>query len=114
MLNFLISLYIEIIIYWLFFESEKYKSDLIHFIAVIIALNLLTQPIFIFILPLLNLNYVYFLIISELFIIIIEGFFFYYSYKKINIKKCFLASFIANIFSWQFTPFILALLVMLK
>lgn len=125
-ITFLISLLLEFFIfYFLLFKKTKNPNNqnknikilnpnLLKFLNLIISFNILTQLIFNFLIPFLNLNFIHYLVVSEFFIILVEAYILYYVFnKKIDLKKVFLISTLANLISWQFTPFVYYLLITL-
>lgn len=109
---FLVSSIIEFIVFYLYlYKFKKSRGDLLEFISIVIALNLFTQTIFIFILPLIKMNFIYYLVVSEFFIFIIEGLLLARTQKGLSYLSAIFVSFLANISSWQFTPFIMYILI---
>lgn len=118
--TFLISVLIEFFIFFIFIflslnkkyqnnfldKKLKFKNILI-FLNLVIAFNIITQLTFIFIIPIFNLNYIHYLVVSEFFIVLVEGYILYLVInKKIRFRYVFLISLLANFLSWQLTPFI--------
>lgn len=111
MLSFIFSTLLEFSVFHTFLKKYLLKESNLNLFSIIVALNLLTQPIFLFILPLFELSFIPYLVISELFIFIIEGYLIVKVYKKIPIEKGIIISAIANLISWQFTPFFVYLVI---
>lgn len=109
-LFFFCSILIEFLIFYLFLFKD-FRFSLIELLGIILAINLFTQFIFIFFLPLLELNFIYYLVISEIIIIIGEGYILNQIIYNIRIKKAIFISFCANIASWQLTPFLVYILL---
>ncbi len=95
--------------------NSKYKYTLTYSFLVLILINILTHVVMVFILPnLVTLGYLNYLILIEILILIVEGLLLYYLFfKKFNLYLTFGISFFMNLFSWQFYPFFMLVIIKL-
>lgn len=104
LLYFLSGVLLEYTVLYFFFMGKDFDI-----FSVCVAINLFSHPLLIYVVPGLGTGYLTTLLISELFIIIGEGFLmteaFSFSWKE-GLK----GSLFANIFSWQFAPFVVHVL----
>ena len=94
---------LEMPVYFLFLKSFQNKLRFIDKIIFVTGLNAITHPIVFFIIMNLKFTYLQNIIMAEVFAVITEGII-----LKISIDQgflpCFLASFFANLVSWQISP----------
>lgn len=101
--QFLVGLMLEAPVIYYFFRNEGLENVLV----ATLALNTVTHPLLIFVAPMIQINYVLSLFLSEIAVIAVEmyllGFLFEQRPRKTFVK----ASVLANLASWQFAPFLL-------
>lgn len=107
--QFLIGIALEAPVLYYFFR-EKGLEDIL---AATLALNTVTHPLLLYVVPLIEVNYLLSLFASEIAVIAVEmyllGFLFEQSSRRTFVK----ASVLANLASWQLAPFLLYLLSLL-
>lgn len=108
-IQFVSSMFLEYIIFYLGLKLLLKNFDWKKLFFIVLGLNIVTQPLFTFVFSLISWKFILYLVISEVFIFLIEGFLLYkiyfQKYKKNGVFWYLVISFFANFISWQFTPF---------
>lgn len=97
---FLQSNLLEVPFYYFFYKKD---FDLKKILTTTTAINSLTHPIVFFVIMNLKNTYLTNILFAEFFAVITESLFFYFFLNR-SYKKAFMASFIANLISWQLAP----------
>jgi len=101
---FLAGLVIEIGVFSHLLEPDMGHGD---FITSIAAINVVTHPLLIYVLHVFNLPYLQAMIGSEIAIIVVEGYLLGIMVADVSLRRVLFLSLLANLASWQLTPFIL-------
>lgn len=102
-IQFLVGLVLEAPVLYYFFKQEGVKEVLL----ATLALNTVTHPLLIFVLPMIQANYILMLLASEISVIAVEAYLMSFLFEENSGKTFVKASILANIVSWQFAPLLL-------
>lgn len=110
--QFMAGFILEFIALYIYLDMDE--LEVMDLGKVVLALNLVTHPILIYVVPLIQFNYVLSLVLSEIGVILVEGVLLAGMLTQLSRKKAFKSSLLANLVSWQFAPFLIYTVVLLK
>jgi hypothetical protein len=90
------------VIYY-FFRNKGLEEVL----SATLVLNTVTHPVLIYVVPMIQVNYILSLFISEIVVIAVEMYLLSFLFEEGSQRTFLKASVIANLASWQFAPFLL-------
>lgn len=91
-------------------DSEVTKRELA---LAVLAINLLTHPLLIFIVPITGLQYLPTIFVAEAVIMLCEGYALTTLFRDMSSRRIYVASVFANLASWQLSPFLLYIVSLL-
>jgi hypothetical protein len=107
--QFLIGIALEAPVLYYFLRDR----DLEDVLAATLALNTVTHPLLLYVVPLIEVNYILSLFVSEIAVIAVEMYLLSFLFEQGSRRTFFKASILANLASWQLAPFLLYLLSLL-
>lgn len=110
--QFIVGFILEFAVLYIYLDIEDLGS--IDLGTAVLALNLVTHPVLIYVIPLIQVNYVLSLIISEILVMLVEALLLTGIFTQLSKKKAFESSVLANLASWQFAPFLIYAVVTVK
>lgn len=110
--QFIVGLVLELAALYLYLDGEN--IELVDLGTAVLALNLVTHPILIYVIPLIQVNYVASLVLSEVLVMAVEALLLAGIFTQLPRKRALKGSVLANLASWQFAPFLIYAVVTLK
>ncbi|MFB6114689.1 MAG: hypothetical protein ABEK04_00210 [Candidatus Nanohalobium sp.] len=102
--QFLIGLLLEFTVLHFFLDIEGLEAK--ELAVIVLAFNMVTHPLLIYVIPLIKINYILSLAISEIAVMAVEAYLLTLVFAKIPQRKALKASILANLASWQLAPFL--------